>query len=222
MVSPRIVGNAVITPNGDVVMVGGCSDYYFNNTAHQPVRMTEVWDRFMGWQADAAQAASRMYHSTAAQLRSGNLVSAGGDLRLPVGGVQLTDEIDWEVYVPRTLANGQTVPQFQGAWANPGYFQLGWGNQYAIDYVGLPTGIAIARVVLMRPCSTSHHSDFDQRYIELKTSPGIGNTVLVTTPPAPIFSSTAQDAVTMLPGFYMAFLITTEEACSHAKWVKIP
>ncbi len=76
----------------------------------------------------------------------------------------------------------------------------------------------------MRPCSTTHHSDFDQRYVELALEPdpnGESDRIQITTPPTPQYgpTHTARGSVIAPHGWYMAFLVTTEETWSVAKWV---
>ena len=219
----RMLGNAVLVPNGDVVLIGGCSDYYFTSPTgpHTPVLRTEVWDKIIGWQQDGIQVSTRMYHSTAALLPSGRLVSSGSDYRTK----------DWEIYEPRYMTQNQAQPQWAGAWALPGTMSLAWDTRYLVDVQTLPTGIAIRAVVLMRPGSTTHNTDMDQRYIELQLSfdddATSGSSLYITTPKAPILDNApngaglVQGAVKMLPGYYMAFLVSSEGRPSQAKWVKL-
>lgn len=217
MQAGRMTANAVLTPNGDIVVIGGSSDFYFAGPNPVPVLTTEVWDKTSGWRPDAAQISPRMYHSTAALLPSGRIVAAGGDIRT----------LDWEIYEPRNMANGQTIPQFQHAWSAPGIMNVTWGTDYVIPHAPLPVGVAISRVVLMRPCSTTHHSDMDQRYVELETippQPGVivlPNSITVRMPAAPNWAGTLQGSVTTPPGCYMAFLVTTQGTPSQAKWIRL-
>ena len=164
-----------------------------------------------------------MYHSTGGLLPSGRMVSAGGDFRLNANGVS----IDWEIYVPRYFTAGQVEPVFAGAWANPGYRSLFFGSQYVVDHLPMPPGeAAVSHVVLMRPCSTTHHSDMDQKYIELPSMPNAdGSNVTVTMPAAPPLTHTGvtlpQGTIALLPGFYMMFLVTTKGTPSQARWVRV-
>jgi hypothetical protein len=84
----------------------------------------------------------------------------------------------------------------------------------------------IAKVVLMRPCSTTHHSDFDQRYLELAmvsppTIPQEGaQGVWVQTPPPPV-TSFAANQIAALPGYYMMFLVSNLGFVSDSRWVRL-
>jgi Domain of unknown function (DUF1929) len=220
---PRMVANAVLAPTGDIVLIGGSREYYFPSPNPQPELRTEVWSRTTGWVTDAVQVAKRMYHSTAALLPSGNFVSGGSDdwQRTVIGpGGALAD---WDIYVPRYLRQGHARPQFAGSWSGSLPVQLQWAAHYTIPYAGLPENDAVARVVLMRPCSTNHHFDSDQRYVELEietegdAAPGLVEVVM---PPAPLWNGTTQGSVTTPPGYYMAFLVSTTGSVSTARWVK--
>ncbi len=217
MVSPRMTANAVLLVNGDVLAIGGSSNHYFHSAPPTPVLACEVYNKVTGWTADATQVSPRMYHSTAALLPSGNVVSAGGDART----------CDWEVYMPRYHTASTEAPSFAGTWAQPGVMQLAaWDTNYTVQHEELPPGITISRFVLMRPCSVTHHSDMDQRYVELEiTDDGSSDQFLVRTPPAPVFTPTAplsqRGLVQALPGHYMAFLISSQGAVSAAKWVRL-
>jgi hypothetical protein len=207
MVRPRMVGNAVLGPDGDIVMIGGSSDHYWQALPN-PVLVTEVWNRAIGWTADATQSSPRMYHSTAGLLPSGRMVSAGGDVRT----------FDWEVYEPRYMHRG-TPPRWAGTWAGLGRIALNWNTSYDVN---LATGSpSVARVVLMRACSTTHHSDMDQRYVELATTPVSSTMVTIRTPTAPNGGS-ATNSVRALPGYYLMFLVTLGGAASTGRWVYLP
>ena len=45
MGGPRMVANVVLAPNGDIVLIGGSSDYYFLATPPTPAYRTLVWNR---------------------------------------------------------------------------------------------------------------------------------------------------------------------------------
>lgn len=216
--TPRMVCNAVLMPNGDIVLIGGSSGHYHVAASQRiPVYQTMVWDRANGWQGDASQVGKRMYHSTAALLPSGRVVSAGGDERTAIAG----GWADWEVYAPRNLANGQTQPQFAGTWAATGFRTMAFGSVHTIEFSAMDDD-PVSRVVLMRPCSTTHHSDMDQRYVELPVSLFESNDqVTVTAPAPPSYSGTAQGSVQALHGWYMLFLVTASGTTSPAKWVRL-
>lgn len=66
------------------------------------------------------------------------------------------------------------------------------------------------KVVLTASCSTTHHSDMHQRYVELKTTVNNGNEVQFDAP----------DIEPQAPrGLYMMWLVTNTRAPSVAMWV---
>jgi len=218
MAFPRMVANVVLLPTGQVVAMGGSSNLYDYGTpgANQPVYDTEIYSKATAWTVDMPQTSPRMYHSTAALLPSGHVVSAGGEITERVS--------DYEIYSPPYLNTGQTRPDFAGAWSrsNPGAVLVLFGQTCVIDHVALPVGVTVSRVVLMRPCSTTHHSDMDQRYVELEPVTfkppqySMPNTVTVRAPVGATGSSMEAP-----PGFYMAFLISSQGVPSQAKWVEL-
>jgi hypothetical protein len=207
----RMVANTVLLADGAILEVGGCTGLdYFNYPSHTPELRPEIYRKSVNnWVFQAPQASPRMYHSTAALLPSGNVVSAGGDIRT----------WDWEVFTPDYLSNGQ----FRPAFSVPPPTNLAFNTNYMIPYTPMPPGLHVDRVVLMRPCSITHHSDMDQRYVELVEPPTVPppNTIMVTTPPTPNPIGTAQGSVIAPPGWYMMFLVSNTGTPSIAAWVNL-
>jgi hypothetical protein len=149
-------------------------------------------------------------------LPSGRVVSSGGDVRTS----------DHEVFTPPYLI-GTSRPVLQGAFAGPGSAPMFFNTTYFIEYDPSSCN-GIKRVVLMRPCSVTHHSDFDQRYVELRpTAPpnptaqqadAVG--MWVRTPNAPV-TGVLNSSVDALPGYYMMFIISDQDVPSEDKWVKL-
>jgi galactose oxidase-like protein len=213
----RMVANTVLLPDGAILEVGGCTgaDYFEvtndnnPNTNPIPEKRPEIYLKSVNtWVFQNAQSSERMYHSTAALLPSGNVVSAGGDIRT----------WDWEVFTPDYLAGGQVRPAF--AVAPP--TTLSFDTTYSIQYTPMAPGLQVERVVLMRPCSITHHSDMDQRYVELVEATTLPppNTIIVKTPSWNP-TSTSQGAVVAPPGWYMMFLISNVGTPSVAAWVQL-
>ncbi|MBI5851537.1 MAG: DUF1929 domain-containing protein [Planctomycetes bacterium] len=210
----RMVANTVLLPDGAILVLGGSATDYFAAPAANavPVVIPEIYRRSLNtWVAQTPQVSPRMYHSTAALLPSGKVVSAGGDIR----------SSDYEIFTPDYLLCGATRPAFAGATPSV----MNFGGVYTIGHATLPAGVSIARVVLMRPCSVTHHSDMDQRYVELALVPPppgvfpIEDTVLVQAPAMPNHTGTAQGSIQAPPGFYMVFLISSLGTPSVARWV---
>lgn len=211
----RMVANTVLMPDGAVLVLGGCTGLdYFTAYPNPTVEMRpEIYRRpANAWTLQSPQSSARMYHSTAALLPSGNVVTAGGDVRSK----------DWEVFTPDYLylTAQQNRPSFTSI-VGP---SLAWSTIYQIHYAAMPSGLHVDRVVLMRPCSVTHHSDMDQRYVELVEQPGTPppNTIVVKTPPQPSTTATTQGSVVTPSGWYMMFLISNTGKPSIAQWVHLP
>ncbi len=72
----------------------------------------------------------------------------------------------------------------------------------------------IAKVTLVRLSSVTHGFDMDQRYLSLpvQIDPVRSNGLFVEAPENGTFAP---------PGFYMLFLISVDDAPSHAKYVRL-
>lgn len=212
----RMVANAVLLPDGAVLVIGGSTtgSSYFSAPSFAVAEFRpEIYRRSVNqWILQDPQDSKRMYHSTAALLPSGVIVSAGGDVR----------SSDYEVFTPDYLdgVTALTRPVFSATSSGP---FLAFDSIYGIPYAPLPIGMSVDRVVLMRPCSITHHSDMDQRYVELEepliTAPP--NTIMIKTPPTPNPTGTSQGSVVAPPGWYMMFLISNTGVPSVAKWIHL-
>lgn len=187
----RLYMNAVLLPDGDVLVVGGGRVAPWDG----PVRDAELFDtQTETWRRMAPQAASRMYHSTALLLPDGRVLSAGQNN----GDLQRTAEI----YSPPYLFRGPR-PRITNAPRTARY-----GRTIAVD---TPDGGRISRVALIRAGSVTHSVNFDQRYIDLpfdRADAGL-------TARIPGRASVAP------PGWYMLFLIDDDGVPSVARWVHV-
>jgi galactose oxidase-like protein len=142
----RMHANAVLLPDGTVLVVGGGQHGRFE----MPVRTSELFNPATEtWTEVAAQRAPRIYHSTALLLPDGRVLSAGMDS----GSLKTTAEI----YSPPYLFRGPRPVIAQAP------LQIGYRQAFDIA----TTAPDIERVVLMRPGSVTHSVNFEQRYVTL-------------------------------------------------------
>jgi hypothetical protein len=178
MHSARRQHNAVILPDGKVLIVGGSSGSGFDNSS-TPVLPTEMWNPATGvFTTMASIATYRGYHSTALLLPDGRVLSAGGN----VGGPNA------QLFSPPYLFAG-TRPAINSAPTSAGYGQT--------VFVGTPDVASISQVTFIRAGSVTHTNDMSARFMRLsftKTSTGLNVTMPANANIAP-------------PGYYMLFIL---------------
>jgi len=190
---PRQYANAVVLPDGTVLVVGGGQDRY---RYRGPVREAELFDPATEtWTLMAAQTAPRIYHSTAALLPDGRVLSAGQDR-------YTTFQTTAEIYSPPYLF--KTPRPTIGAAPSA----IAYGAAFT---VATPDAASIERVALVSPSAVTHADNFDQRYVQLAFSVQDGATLGVTAPP---------DGNVAPPGWYMLFILSNGVP-SVASWVHV-
>jgi galactose oxidase-like protein len=187
----RLYMNAVLLPDRDVLVVGGGRVAPWDG----PVRTAELFDtETETWRRMAAQAASRMYHSTALLLPDGRVLSAGQNN----GDLQRTAEI----YSPPYLFRGPR-PRITNVPRVARY-----GHTLAVE---TPDGGRISRVALIRAGSVTHSVNFDQRYVDLPFDRVEGG----------LTARIPGQASVAPPGWYMLFLVDDDGVPSVARWVRV-
>ena len=136
--------NAVILPDGQVLVVGGGA----TGQTDDPVYEAEIFDPVSEtWTPVAGMQRPRVYHSTAILLPDGRVLSAGSD-----------GEFTAEIYSPPYLFQGSR-PQISSA-PNVAFY----GSDLEISTTDAQ---GIAQVVLIRPASVTHSVNMEQRYVGL-------------------------------------------------------
>ncbi|MEO8212884.1 MAG: galactose oxidase-like domain-containing protein [Myxococcales bacterium] len=173
MAFARMEHNAVLLPDGKVLVVGGRSDY---DSTPTPVLTPEIFNPSgETWTSVAAHSTPRRYHSTAVLLPDGRVLAAGGDYQ-PTG----------EIYSPPYLFRGPR-PVLVAAPAT-----IFYGSTVSLEFTGT-TGTHTA-VLMALPCVT-HSNNMCQRYVSLGTIASSGGTVAV---PAPASGTVAPPGYYML------------------------
>jgi fibronectin type 3 domain-containing protein len=213
MSSGRIQMNAVILPNGKVLAEGGS----VNNEAPSTAGKTaDLYDPVANTMSSAGAAAySRLYHSVALLLPDATVASLGSN-----PGARGSYEAAIEIYTPSYLydANDRLIttgrPSITGT--SPASGVIGYGEQFSVDYT---SSSPIASAVLVRPGSTTHAEDMEQRLIGLcGASPqpacsdvGTGRLGLMSPPNGNIAP----------PGYYMLFLLDSAGVPSKAQFIQL-
>lgn len=196
MANPRFQHNLIVLPDGNVLAVGGSTQYSLVSTSG--VRAAELWNATTEtWSTMASMQDLRMYHSTGILLPDGRVLVAGGGRAAPA-----VDYPTAEIYSPPYLFKGAR-PTITSAPSSVTY-----GATMTID---TPDAATIASAALVRLPSVTHTVNMDQRYIPLSfTASGSGLNIV-----APGDGNVAP------PGYYMLFIVNGNGIPSVARIVQI-
>ncbi|KAL3145060.1 hypothetical protein ABBQ32_003546 [Trebouxia sp. C0010 RCD-2024] len=164
MTFPRMMGDAVLLPDGTVFLcngaqigIAGGSGYGFS-AANIGAAIAEIYDptQPLGqrWSAVADSQIWRMYHSSAFLTSNAEVFIAGSET---------TGEQRGQIYTPAYLQSGKPRPVIITSPSNISYstnFAIGFSNTTSLD-----------RVVLNRLAGATHGVHFDQRQVVLDCSP---------------------------------------------------
>ncbi len=200
---PTRYPNAVIAPNGEVIITGGSRLYrgeedsdIFECHAYNPQtnKLTSLAESTVG----------RNYHSEDLLLPDGRIVTLGGN---PLYGNKADTTEGYfeqriEIYSPPYLFHGER-PTLTGG---PSQLTRGESAVYTTPH---PEKIAAAE--LIRPSAVTHVTDSEQRLIALDIRREAG-AIQITVPTG---------AGLVPPGYYMLFVRNREATPSVARWVHI-
>jgi len=176
--TPRLWGNSVILPTGDVLVIGGAT--IINGALHAVTNAQGEFEHrpemystgFAGASGGASSTMmerspnapgsmhpySRLYHNVAVLLPDGRVAHIGG-----------SDEDDPDVYKDPAYSGEIFSPPYLGYGFRPRIVDL---SATEIDF-GTTVDVYVEhietmdRFVLLRPAAVTHQVDMDQRYIEL-------------------------------------------------------
>ena len=201
--------NSTLLADGTVLATGG-------NTAGSLVNMSqgvyeaELWDPATeGWTKLAPMSFTRQYHSTALLLPDGRVFSGGGGL---CGSCQINGYhyLNSELFLPPYLfakdGNGELAdrPAIIQAPTKVGY--------NASVYLNMETDLPIAKLVMIRPGSTTHAINMEQRAVPAPFVRQSDGRLRWTTP---------TDASVAPPGNYMLFAVDTDGVPSVARMINV-
>jgi hypothetical protein len=200
---PTRYAEAVITPDGRVVIAGGSRDYRGKHSSD--LLECHSYDPATGRLTGlAAPEVGRDYHAEAILLPDGRIVTLGGN---PLFGDKQDTSPGYfqtkiEIYSPPYLYHGAR-PRVTGG---PRSIALGGSAEYAAPNPG-----EIRTVSLVRPSAYTHVTNLEQRSVALgysRTAHGIR--VLVPDNPGLV-----------PPGYYMLFVTNRQATPSAAYWVHV-
>ncbi|MFQ5504182.1 MAG: galactose oxidase-like domain-containing protein [Planctomycetota bacterium] len=212
MAHARYFPNAVILPDGTVLVIGGHS-----GTAQNLVPVLTP-ERLVGgqWYPMADMVSPRGEHSVAVLLPDGRVLVGGGEDRC----------CDYEIYKPPYLFCG-TPPVITNPPPGPSTppIAVSYNQTATVTYQdNLPLGIFVEKVVLIRPGAVTHGFNMDQRYLRLEI---VDHTVGTMPPSTRAITFKAPPNSRHAPkGYYMLFLVTNptgqganQGTPSQAAWV---
>ena len=214
MAYPRGFSNAVVLPDGTVLVTGGQRrSLVFTDTAG--VLQTELFNpATKSWRTLAAQAVPRNYHSVSILLPDGRVFSGGGGLcyTARVGGStvncnKLVDHADGQTFSPPYLFN----PDGSAA-TRPTISALNASNVKVGGQLKISTSTTNPKLVLVRIGTVTHSVNSDQRRVPL-TSINRSGTLYTATLPS--------DSGILIPGHYYLFVLNAAGVPSVARTVKV-
>jgi len=204
MASPRRQLNATLLADGTVMVNGGTSITGFTEEAGA-VFAAERWNPATGtWSAMASQQVIRVYHSSAALLPDGRVLSAGSG-----EGSNATAQLTAEIFSPPYLfdATGALAQRPQIASIPT---SVRYGQSFSI---GINKNANIGRVTLVRLSSVTHAFNESQLFLTVPFTVASKGSKLTVTAPA--------NGALAPPGPYMLFLFNAKGVPSVAKILRI-
>lgn len=204
MSKPRIQNNAVILPSGKVLALGGSAK---NEDASTASLAADLFDPATEtWSSAGVATYPRLYHSVALLLPDATVWVAGSN---PERGVY---EKHMEVYSPAYLfttdGNGAVISAPRPVVTDVPA-EIGYGDTFSIQ---TPNSADIGSVVLVRPGSSTHAFDMEQRLVGLSFNESALGTLAATAPPNGFIAP---------PGYYMLFLLNQAGVPSVAKFIHL-
>ncbi len=214
--------NLVALPDQTVLAVGGNvrggSYEWPSNPNPEPIMEAEIYDPVVNqWNPTSVTMTDpRYYHSSAALLPDGRVLTAGGERDTSDGsGDPVPPTVPYtqnsaQIFRPAYLdVPAGTRPVLQ-AWPS----QMNYGQAYQVEFT--PTSATITKAALTRPCAATHGFDQDQRYVPLTFASSGAGKVRIGAP---------DNGTIAPPGYYVLWLLVTYNGmlvpCEMAQFVRV-
>src|SRR5260221_3105544 len=154
---PRVMCDAVLLPDGTVLVMNGSSTGWAHN-ADQPVYEAELYNPVENrWTTLSSERVPRLYHSAAILLADGRVMTSGNDRDYNLAPFNQA-ELRLELFSPPYLLRGPR-PVIASAPA-----QITYGSDFTVR---TPGAASIASAALLRPGAVTHSFNMDHRYVGL-------------------------------------------------------
>lgn len=205
MIFPRVDTQATILPDGTAFANGGGNEHRLGGSVMH-LYPGEIFDPATGnWKITASAKNPRGYHSTALLLPDGRVWTAGGECSTEATGADnCPSGKTAEVYSPPYLfqPNGN-LRQRPSIATSPAKGQRG--------AMAITSNSFVARVTMVRVGSSTHHMNFDQRFIEVPFTQGAGNSFNLVIP---------ESTNVVVPGHYLLSVIDNFGTPSESKFIE--
>lgn len=216
MAYPRGFANAVVLPDGQVLVTGGQRrSLVFTDT--DGILYAELFNpATKTWKTLAPEAVPRNYHAVSILLADGRVFSGGGGLcyiaqvgASSVNCNKLVDHADGQIFSPPYLFNANGSPATRPTISSIDATSVKVGGQLKITVGAAATNLKFA---LVRIGSVTHSVNSDQRRVPLTSVTGSGTTYTATLP---------NDSGILIPGPYYLFVLSASGVPSVARTVQI-
>ncbi|GFQ01448.1 galactose oxidase [Phtheirospermum japonicum] len=218
----RVMGDMVLLPNGNVLIVNGASAGVAGwDLGRDPVLTPVIYrsnnparSRF---ETQASSPRPRMYHSTATLLRDGRVLVSGSNPNAYYNftRVRFPTDLAVEAFSPDYLDRGSVRPCIVSPATHA---RIGYGKQLSITFTIKGTvNINLFMVTMVAPPFTTHSFSMNQRLLVLASGAN----------PRPLGRSTYQvrvktpgSSILAPPGYYLLFVVY-REVPSQGIWVQL-
>ena len=216
MKKPRINVNAVLLPDSKVLIVGGHDNQRGEHLQAGQALTAEIFDPQIAINTagqdpiveTSPMSVPRMYHSTAILLPDGSVLTAGGSdpyKNRDPGEPIPSDYKNLEIYKPPYFFRGPR-PELSSISDT----EIRFAAKFSIES---PNAADIEKVVLLKPGCVTHHTDPNQRLVELDFD--VDGAVRLS-----VHMET--DPTIAPPGYYMLFIVNRDGLpCDKARFVRL-
>jgi len=227
MSSPRVMPDAVLLPNGVVIVMNGAHEGLAGDAASgggskafYPNFHAEMYDPYapvgQRYTTLARSTIPRLYHSTTALTTNGTVLVAGCDrcgkvvTNLTFAPSPAKAEYRSEIFYPPFWYDMDKKPQILDAPS-----EVEYGEEFTVSFsalTGANPNVTVTSAVFLAPSSTTHSFNTNQRVVNLVMLSGPENgEIVLQAPPSPNHAP---------PQLYMLFLLN-ERTYSSAVWIKL-